>query len=215
MHQHFDFDKIMEYMTEEISGPIRVLNPVWKGLDYKIRSCQNKLNYRLKKFGVMELHPETDQIKLEKQIMEKAELREEIDLMENELKELKEERSAVPKHFDFQDLPENAKFEKLKSSSRLLLNTIKMIDYRAETAMSMILKEFLHRDQDARPIIRELFKTEADIVPDLEAKVLYVKVHRIATIRNDNAVKKLLEKLNETETVFPSTDMMLYYNLIG
>jgi hypothetical protein len=214
MHQHYDFDKVMENVTEEISGPIQVVNPKWKDLDYKIRSCQSKLNNRMQKFGTMELHPETDREKLEKQIEKKAELLLEIDLMENELKELKEKRSAVSKHLDFQDLPEDDKFEKLKSSSRLLLNTIKMIDYRAETAMSTMLKEFLHRNQDARPIIRELFKTEADIAPDPETGVLNVRVHRMTTLRNDYAVKKLFEKLNETETFFPGTDMKLQYYLI-
>ena len=162
----------------------------------------------------MELHPETEQKKLENQIMEKAELLEEIDLMENEIEELKKERSAFPRHLDFHDLPEDMKFEKHKSGSRLLLNTIKMIDYRAETALAMIIKEFLHRNQDARPIIRELFKTEADIVPDNEAKILNVRVHRMATLRNDNAVKKLFEKLNETETFFPGTGMKVKYYLI-
>ena len=134
--------------------------------------------------------------------------------MENEIEELKKERSAFPKHLDFYDLPEDMKFEKHKSGSRLLLNTVKMIDYRAETALAMIIKGFLHRNQDARPIIRELFKTEADIVPDNEAKILNVRVHRMATLRNDNAVKKLFEKLNETETFFPGTDMKLKYYLI-
>ena len=202
MHQHYDFDKVMENVTGEISGPIQVVNPKWKELDYEIRSCQNKLNYRMQKFGAMELHPETDRKKLEKQIEKKAELLLEIDLMENELEELKEKRAAVSKHLDFQDLPEDEKFEKLKSSSRLLLNTIKMIDYRAETAMNMILKEFLHRDQDAGPIIRELFKTEADIAPDLEAGILQARVHRMTTLRNDNAVKNLFEKLNEKRLFF-------------
>ena len=36
----------------------------------------------------------------------------------------------------------------------------------------------------------------------------------MATLRNDNAVKKLFEKLNETETFFPDTDMKLNYYLI-
>ena len=89
-----------------------------------------------------------------------------------------------------------------------------MTDYRAETAMSQILKEFLDRGQDAKPIIRELFNTEADIFPDLKAKILNVRVHRMTTLRNDDAVKKLMEKLNETETIFPGTDIKLRYYLI-
>ena len=214
MKQHFDFDKIFEYSTEEISGTIQVLNPDWKDLDYKIRSLQSKLNYRYKKFGAMELHPEADQKKLAKQINAKAELREEIEFREHEIEDLKKKRSAVSKHIDFDKLPDNAKFEKLKSSSRLLLNTIKMIDYRAETALCFTLKEFLDRDNDARPIIRELFETDADLEPDIEKRILNVKIHRMKTMRNDKAVKKLLEKLNETETVFPGTDMKLQYYLI-
>ena len=214
MKQHFDFDKILEYTVEEISGPIKVINPDWKELDYEIRKLQNKLNYRMKKFGAIELHPETDLKKLEKQINVKAELREEIELMEHEIDGLKEKRTDVSKHIDFDDLPDNEKFKKLRSSSRLLLNTIKMIDYRAETAMSFTLKEFLDRGNDARAIIRELFKTEADLVPDLEARILNVRIHRMTSMRNDKAVKKLLEILNETETVFPGTDMKLRYSLI-
>lgn len=214
MHQHYDFDKVMEYVTEEISDPIKVINPGWRDLDYKIRSLRSKLNYRLKKFGDMELHPEKDVTKLEKQITEKAELREEIDLMEKELKNLKDQRSAVPKHYDFDELPEDAKFEKLRSSSRLLLNTIKMIDYRAETSMSVMLKEFLDRNQDARSLIRELFTTEADIIPDNQSKILNVKIHRMTTLRNDDAIRKLLEKLNETETLFPGTELRLHYHLV-
>ncbi|MCK5519960.1 MAG: hypothetical protein KAI81_02510, partial [Candidatus Marinimicrobia bacterium] len=66
MHQHYDFDKVAEFMTEEISDTIRVVNPIWKNHNYKIRSCQNKLNTRLKKFGAMELHPEANHKKLKK-----------------------------------------------------------------------------------------------------------------------------------------------------
>ena len=214
MHQHYDFDKVAEFMTEEISDPIRVVNPIWKNHDNKIRSHQNKLNTRLKKFGAMELHPETDQKKLKKQIMAKAKLKEEINLMENELEKLKTKRADVSKHIEFQDLPDNEKFKKLKSGSRLLLNTLKMIDYRAETAMSQVLKEFLNRGQDARTIIRELFNTEADLIPDLKTKILNVRVHRMTTLRNDVAVKNLMEKLNETETIFPGTDFKMQYCLI-
>jgi len=133
MNQHFDFDKIMDYDTESILDSTQVINPIWKELDSKIASCQNKLNYRFKKFGDIELHPETDQEKLKKQIKEKAKLRKEINALEKEIKDIKEKRSDVSKHIDFKDLPDDAKFKKHNSNNRLLLNTIKMIDYRAES----------------------------------------------------------------------------------
>ncbi len=214
MKQHFNFDKIANYETESIADSTQVINPLWKEPDSKIKTLQSKLNYRLKKFGALELHPETNKEKREKQIKEKTKLKKEIDKIENKIEELKKERSSVSKHIDYKDLPEDAKFEKHNSNSRLLFNTIKMIDYRAETGMSLMLKEFLNRDQDARAIIRELFKTEADIYPDQENKIISVRIHRMTTMRNDEAVKKLLEKLNETETIFPGTDMKMQYFLV-
>ncbi len=36
----------------------------------------------------------------------------------------------------------------------------------------------------------------------------------MTTLRNDDGVKKLMEKLNETETIFPGTDIKLQYYLI-
>jgi len=214
MKEHFNFDRIMDYETESLADSTQVINPVWKELDFKIKNFQNKLNNRLKKFGDLELHPETDEKKREEQIKEKTKLKKDIDIIENKTEELKKERSSVSKHIDYKELPEDAKFEKHNSNSRLLFNTIKLMDYRAETGMSIMLKEFLDRGQDARAIIRELFKTGADIYPDQEKKIISVKIHRMTTMRNDKAVGKLLEKLNETETIFPGSDMKMHYSLV-
>ena len=54
---------------------------------------------------------------------------------------------------------------------------MKMIAYRAETAMASIVREVLARKDDARSLLRDLFRSEADLVPDMEQQVLRVQVH--------------------------------------
>ncbi|QTA82301.1 Uncharacterized protein dnl_46750 [Desulfonema limicola] len=74
MKQHFNFDKISGYETESIADSTQVINSLWKEPDSKIKTLQSKLNYCLKKFGTLELHPETNKEKREQQIKEKTEL---------------------------------------------------------------------------------------------------------------------------------------------
>ncbi len=76
-------------------------------------------------------------------------------------------RKKEGKHIDFSELPEDVKFKQLKKSGKQFIDTIKMIAYRAETALVIALKEFcLKKNDDLRSIVHEMFITEADIEPD-------------------------------------------------
>ena len=150
----------------------------------------------------------------EGKIREKSELLEEIEQFQFELEKLKEERKKHPRHISFDELPEDLKFERLKPSKRLFFDTIKMLVYRAETAMANTVRRFLGRD-DAKVLIRQLMKSHADIIPDAEGKILNVHIHRFTTKRHDKAVEDLLTTLNETKTLYPGTDMKLLYSLTG
>ena len=52
-----------------------------------------------------------------------------------------------------------------------------MIAYRAETAMAALVRESLTRTDDARSLLRDLFRSEADLEPDMEKGVLRVQIH--------------------------------------
>lgn len=90
-----------------------------------------------------------------------------------------------------------------------------MIAYRAETAMVSVLRETLNRPDDARSLCREIFTTEADIIPDEEQKTLTVRLHHLTNKMSDNAVKHLIEHLNATETCYPMTNLQLIYKLVS
>jgi len=55
----------------------------------------------------------------------------------------------------------------LAPSRKQLVDTVKMIAYRAETALASIVREKLARTDDARSLLRDLFCSEADLTPDL------------------------------------------------
>ena len=57
---------------------------------------------------------------------------------------------------------------RLAPSRMQLVDTVKMIAYRAETAMTSVVHEALARGEDARSLLRDLFRSATDLVPDLE-----------------------------------------------
>jgi hypothetical protein len=88
-----------------------------------------------------------------------------------------------------------------------------MIAYRAETAMANSLREHLTRPDEARRLLWALYTNEADLLPDPGAGTLTVRLHHSANSATDQAIEKLCEELNATETVFPRTNLRLVLKL--
>ncbi len=115
----------------------------------------------------------------------------------------------------YDELPKEARFDRLSTQSKHLIDTIKMVAYRAETAMARILRQKMTRHDDARSLLRAIYNTEVDMNPDRDAKTLTIRLHPLANNSSDQAVRHLREELNRTETVFPGTDLRLIYELVS
>jgi len=215
MIYHYNIDKLIEYGTVPVSGLVQIINPAWKKIDYKIRSLNSKIVANSVKFTKVELHPESAPKLLKLQLKTKAEIVEEINNLQNELNDIKAQRKHIAKHISFEELPEEDKFEKLKPNGKIFIDTIKLIAYRAETAMVTILKQFLNRLDDARPIIRDLLTSEADLIPLKKENKLIVQIHRMASPKIDVAVEQFLEELNKADISYPGTETKITYKLAG
>ena len=119
------------------------------------------------------------------------------------------------KHITFAELSEEERFSRLDSSSKHFVDTIKMIAYRAESGMVITLREIMSREEDARSLLRAIYKSEADIIPDDQAKTLTVRLHHMANWSSDAAIKYLCNELNETETVFPGTEYRMIFKQVS
>ena len=203
----------MDYRTEVISEPLQVVNPAYRRLDGQVRSATGKLSRRLAKFGAMSLEETIDEEHIEPVLQRKAALHEEIDALQQALQTLKAKRKATPGHIGVKELPEEERFRQLSTQSKHLIDAIKMIAYRAETAMANSLREHLAHPDEARCLLRALYTTEADLLPDPIEGTLTVRLHHLASASSDQAIKKLCEELNATETIFPRTNLRLVLKL--
>ena len=79
--------------------------------------------------------------------------------------------------------------------------------------MSGLLRESLRRADDSRSLLRDLFRSDADIIPDSANRELAVRIHTLANPRSNRAIQHLLDHLNATDSTFPGTDFRLRYTL--
>ena len=113
-------------------------------------------------------------------------------------------------------MPHEQRYNKLKQESKKLKNAIIMLVYRAESALFNILSEFYKsNEQEGRMILKEIFTSDADMIPDYENKTLTIKLHSLSTPRANQAVKELCSFLNLTETCFPFTNLRLIYKTVA
>jgi len=216
MMEHFAIDLLSEYGTEIIPGTNRpVVNPRWRELDRQCRSLKGKLVPRQARFAALTLHPESDEKEVSEWEKRKTILVEEIEQLEHELDQVKQRLKETPKHLAWDELPAEQKFDRLASSRKHLTDTVKMIAYRAETAMAAIVREELAREDDARALLRDLFRSEADLLPDTTQGVLKVRVHPMANPRSNRAIAHLLTHLNEASFTYPGTKLTLTYTMPG
>lgn len=113
------------------------------------------------------------------------------------------------------DLPETQRFTQLRTTKKHFADTIKLIAYRAETALVQVVREKLQREEDARALVRQVLTTAVDLCPDTEQKTLTVRLHRLSSPAHDHILEHLCGELTATETTFPGTDLRLIYVPIG
>jgi hypothetical protein len=211
MRENYNLDRLIDYSTDPIPDTTKVINPEYRTISSKIRSAAATLARRQIEFCNLQLIGDIDPQNVEPYEQKKAALQQAIETISTTLRTLKEDRKNIPKHITIKDLPDDQKFDALGFESKHLIDTIKMIAYRAETALADTLKEHLGDREDARMLIKRVCTTQADLIPDKENKTLTVRLHHQACKSQDMAIEKLCAELNETRTIYPGTNLTLIY----
>lgn len=211
----YDFDKMIEFGTETIDENKEVVNPVHRQLKHKLKKEKEKTaRVKARLFPLAEQSIETLLQEIPGLIAKQAALLEQIEKHQLTEKNLEDQLSKIPARIRLKDMPEQIRYNKLKNESKMLMNILKMICYRAETSVANELAAYLPGGKDEkRMLVKQIMENNADLLPDYENKTLTVVLHSLSATRFNNAAAKLAELLTQTETIFPGSNLLMKFKI--
>lgn len=216
MMEHFDIDGLVSYLKETIDDTKQLVNPTYRKSESELKKHNGKLTRKKAEFATLTLkESQIEDKKMKKYLTKKAGILEDIEQLENQVLQVKIKMKDTNRKITFGQLPENEKFTNAINKRKHFLDTIKIIAYRSETAMYNIVKKHMRHPDEGRRLIREIYQADADIKPDYENKKLIISLHNLNHWKDDKVVQLLCNELNETETVFPGTDLTVFYKLVS
>lgn len=207
MMEHYDIDGLVQYGIEALPGSIQVINPEWRRLDKAVAAKRRELQKHQAKLGMLAAKQDGGAIQ------KKAECLEDIQALQAELEALHLQRKAVRRKLPLSELPEEQRPNQLVPLNKILTDTVKMIAYRAETALVSLLLPHLNKEAEARALVRELLVSSADIEPGQADATLTVRIHHMACPAHDAAIAALLNDLNQLQFQHPETKARMIYTL--
>jgi hypothetical protein len=217
MGENFDFDRMIEYGFEEVAQGTIVPNPEYNKVNYQLKKCREKRGrLQAKVYSKIE---DIDDLTIDdalKTVAKKSDLLLKIEDYSTDIEQLLVQRSSIKSHISIAMMPEDKRYNKLKTEGKKLKNAILMIAYRAETTLYNTMNEFYaNNKKDGRMILKEIFTSDADIIPDYKNNTLTIRLHSLSNNRFNKVANKLCETLNETKTVYPNTNLQLIYETVA
>lgn len=213
MLQEFDLDRVIEYGHEPENQEKTVVNPPYRKLSQQIKKeKEKKARLQAKMYSVIEEHLDEDIEAIVKSLEKQAQISEKISGHEHTIAQLTGQRGQHTSRIAIKDMPDGQRYNRLKKESKLLINIIKMMAYRAETALvNLTSPHYANFQKDGRTLLKEIFTSPADICPDYKHKTLTVIIHSLSNPRRNRAASELCEILTNTHTIYPGTDLKLIF----
>jgi hypothetical protein len=211
MGRHYGLDRLIEYGTEPLPDTTLVVNPAWRRKDQEVRRERAALVRQQAQFGALSLPAQAQPESMAAYEQEKGRLLEQLQQAEQKLAQLKAQRKALSRRLALKDLPQAERFPQLRTTKKHFVDTIKLIAYRAETALVALAREKLARSEDARSLVRQIFESAVDLCPNPKQETLTVRLHRLSSAIHDGVLQHLCAELTATETIYPGTDLRLVF----
>jgi hypothetical protein len=220
MRQEYAIDKIIQYGMEEIDDNINVVNREYSNITYRIKKSREKLargkaaiyNHQQQ---MPEINNNNEQSrKIAKWMETLAILHEQTNGIEQEIEQLVKERSAIPYKIPLSQMPKESRYNKLNQESKHLQNILKMICFRAETALAAKLAPHFARSRDEiRALVKSIIMLAIDQYPDYQNNRIEITLYPLTNKRSNYALESILHIINQTNTKYPGTDLTLFYKI--
>ncbi|MDP2423489.1 MAG: hypothetical protein U1C46_06850 [Bacteroidales bacterium] len=213
--EDYDFDKMVSFGIEPVDPEKEIVNPPYRKLTHQIKKLREKIQrLEARFFPLIQLAIDQPLDNLPAITNKQMEYKEKIDFFKNQEAELINQRSQIKPRLKVCQMPQQQRYNKLKTESKLLMNVIKMVCYRAESSVAQWIAPYLAKaENEKRMVVKQIIQSNADLTPDYEMKSLKVTLHSLSAARYNKAADELVKLLNQTETIFPGTDLKMIFEI--
>jgi len=173
MVQDYDLDRVTEYGVDMEDANKKVVNPFYRKLTHEIKKLKEKQNrIKAKFYKIVDENLDNDLEELKSCFEKQSDLRDKIQAYQREIDEKTKARKQLDYYITIREMPAGTRYNRLKTESKLFMSTIKMIAYRAETAVvNLICPYYGNGEKEGRMLVKEIIQSDADLMPDYQNKL--------------------------------------------
>ncbi len=213
LRHSFALDALVTYAAEPADPARTVPNPARKRLRRALATLQQDLAAQEQAYGAQALtNPEGRRPTMRGFKIAHGKLGQTIRRLQARMARLRGRLQRLPARVPIGELQPPATVVRLAPEAKLLTDSLKLTAYRAETSLVRLLgPAYVRTEEEGRALLREVFTSPADLLPDEAAGILRIRPHSLANPRSNRALATLCEALTATETRFPGTTLRLVY----
>jgi hypothetical protein len=195
MRQHFALDALLTYGVEPADPERTIPNPARKALRKQLAEARTTLKALEQEYGhAAQQNPEDRRPTMRGFKIAPGALGQRIRTQVHVCHRLRVRLRALPDRVPLKAVLDEEEIVKLAPEAKHLTDTIKMMAYRAETALVRCLAPYYAKTEDeGRALIREMLSSSADLV--LDAQCLRIRLHSLV---NPRAIKSSLTSVRHS-----------------
>ena len=211
MRQEFLIDALSDYQVEPDDPERSVPNPARKAVDKELRKARAQLSKIKETYGAVfidyfEGHTST----MRAFTAAEKKIHREIQQATDRITELVTQQKSLPSRVPLAQAQPNQKLVKLSTERKHLTNVLKLVAYQIESDLvNLIRPHYARADDEGRTLIQSALQSTATLEPI--GNELRITLSPLSSPHRSQALAALCETLNNTETRFPGTDLLMRF----
>ena len=201
--QHFALDALDTYTTVDDDPDRTVPNPAKRAARRRVRQLEQVVADAEATLGRHRNAPEQLAASCDELAATLAEVR-------DQLADARQASADTPARLPLAEVAPDARL--LDTETKLLTHACRIAAYNAESALArLVAPHYARANDEARSLIREALTSAGDL--HIADSQLHVTLNPLSAPRRTRALAAICDLLNDTQTVYPGTDLVLSYSV--